>query len=253
LLDKSFEKARPLAPGAGYRSLARRTSSMFQPTLILFVLGALGALGTPAHDIDPLRDELSRLVGESLGDPSPGLALTVIHDGQVVWFQGFGVADRKTRQPITEDTVFGIASISKTVAAWGFLWLVEGGEVTLDEPVLQRIAGWKPRRLREESDGVTLRRLLSHTAGVSLHGVDGVPHGKPIPELLDAILGKSRGFRRVDMAQSPGEGFLYSGGGTRLAQLLFEQLTERNFVTAMQADVVLPLGMTASSTGTISA
>lgn len=204
----------------------------------------------PAFPADSLRQEIRAHVLSRLSSHSaPGLAITVIHDGEVAWFEGLGVADKRKRTPITVDTVFSICSISKSVAAWGFMQLVERGELALDEPVLPRVKGWRPRNRREETDGITLRRLLSHTAGLSVHGVGGVPVGRREPSLISSLLGRAPDSRRLELIQTPGKEYRYSGGGFGLAMLLFEQHTGKKFAESLQENVVLPLQMTSSRFG----
>jgi len=214
------------------------------------VAGPIERGPTPPAEREPtevLREEIRELVLSKLDEhPSPGLAITMIHEGEVVWFEGLGIADRKRKTPVTVDTVFSVCSISKSVAAWELMRQVERGVLSLDAPVVPLVEGWRPRKRQNESDGITLRRLLSHTAGLSVHGVGGVRVGRELPDLLSSLLGRASGSRRVDLIQSPGEAYRYSGGGFGVAQLLYEQTTGRDFAEAIQESVILPLGMTAS-------
>jgi CubicO group peptidase (beta-lactamase class C family) len=106
---------------------------------------------------------------------TPGLAVALVHHGQVVWAAGYGVADRTVGQPVTAATRFQAASLSKPVTAWGVLRLVERGWIGLDEPIVGRLRRWRPPPSPFDADGITVRRLLSHTAGLSVHGYVGQP------------------------------------------------------------------------------
>jgi CubicO group peptidase (beta-lactamase class C family) len=216
------------------------------PILFLLML-ATPTVGENAS-ADDLRKDIRALVEAELSEhPAPGLAITLIVDGEVAWFEGLGFADKRAETPVTVDTIFSVCSISKSVAAWEFMRLVERDALSLDAPVVPLIEDlWEPRKRVEETDGITLRRLLSHTAGLSVHGVGGVPVGRNRASTKSTVLGRALGSRRVDLVQSPGEGYRYSGGGFGVAQLLFETTTGRDFAEAIQEDVILPLGMTSS-------
>src|SRR5262245_44360501 len=95
----------------------------------------------------------------------PGASIALIQRGEVVWAKGYGFGDVAARRPVTPQTVFNIGSISKTVAAWGVMRLVERKELALDEPALRRITRWHLPASEFDANGITVRRLLSHTAG----------------------------------------------------------------------------------------
>jgi CubicO group peptidase (beta-lactamase class C family) len=180
---------------------------------------------------------------------APGLAVALVHHGQVVWAAGHGVADRTTRQPVTPTTRFQAASLSKPVAAWGVLRLIEQGRIGLDEPVVSHLRHWRPPPSPFDADGITVRRLLSHTAGLSVHGYAGQTLDRPLPPIAASLSGEAGGSFPVELLDAPGGRWLYSGGGYSVLQLLVEELTGRPFADVMQAEVLGPLGMTASSVG----
>jgi CubicO group peptidase (beta-lactamase class C family) len=165
----------------------------------------------------------------------------------VVWAAGYGVADPATGQPVTASTRFQAASLSKPVTAWGVLRLVESGRISLDEPVTGRLRRWRPPPSRFDADGVTVRRLLSHTAGLSVHGYIGQTPDRPLPSIAASLSGETGDSFPVELLETPGRRWLYSGGGYSVAQLLVEELTGRPFADHMQTEVLQPLGMTASS------
>jgi CubicO group peptidase (beta-lactamase class C family) len=157
------------------------------------------------------------------------------------------VADRTTGQPVTASTRFQAASLSKPVTAWGVLRLVESGRIGLDELVIGRLRRWRPPPSPLDAKGVTVRRLLSHTAGLSVHGYVGQPFDRPLPSIEASLSGETGDSFPVELLEAPGGGWLYSGGGYSLLQLLVEELTGRPFADYLQAEVLEPLGMTASS------
>ncbi|MBT2620065.1 beta-lactamase family protein [Chryseobacterium sp. ISL-6] len=91
---------------------------------------------------------------------------------------------------------------------------------------------------------VTLRRILSHTAGLSVHGYGGSAEGSPLLSLEESLSGKTkRNGETVHLISEPGTKWDYSGGGYSLAQLLLEEKTNQNFSTYMANNIFLPLGM----------
>ena len=201
---------------------------------------------------DPLDSGLAPAVGDAavraLADSmTPGLAVALVRHGRIAWAAGYGVADQATGEPVTPATRFQAASVSKPVTAWGVLRLVEQGRIDLDEPVVGRLRRWCPPPSPFKSDGITVRRLLSHTAGLSVHGYVGQTLDRPLPAIDASLAGEGGGSFPVELLDAPGRRWLYSGGGYSVLQLLVEELTGRPFADVMQTEVLGPLGMTASS------
>jgi CubicO group peptidase (beta-lactamase class C family) len=178
---------------------------------------------------------------------APGLAVALVHHGRLTWARGLGVADRVTGKPVTARTRFQAASLSKPVTAWGVLRLVEQGRIGLDEPAVGHLRRWRPPPSPFDTEGITVRRLLSHTAGLSVHGYQGQTPEEPLPSIEASLSGEAGGSFPVELLAAPGRGWLYSGGGYSVLQLLVEELTGRPFAAFMRTQVLGPLGMTASS------
>lgn len=176
----------------------------------------------------------------------PGLALARIEEGRVTWLRGLGVANTQTGEPITPDTVFQAASVSKPVTAWAVMQLSERGLLDLDDPVPRLLSRWQFPPSDFDAEAVTVRGLLSHTAGVSVPGYPGLHPAQPIPELPLALAG-GVGCGTVRLEAPPGSGFRYSGGGYAVLQLLVEEVCGRPFGEHVRSDVLEPLGMTRSS------
>jgi CubicO group peptidase (beta-lactamase class C family) len=175
------------------------------------------------------------------------MAMALVHQGRPVWAAGYGVADPRTGEPVTAATRFQAASVSKPVTAWGVLRLAESGRIGLDEPVTGRLRRWRPPPSAFDAEGLTVRRLLSHTAGLSVHGYVGQTADRPPPSILASLSGETGDSFPVELLEAPGRGWLYSGGGYSLLQLLVEELTGRPFADYMRAEVLEPLDMTVSS------
>jgi CubicO group peptidase (beta-lactamase class C family) len=201
---------------------------------------------------DPVRTGLLRAVEGAAQralavSTAPGLAVALVQDGEVVWAAGYGLSDPATGRPVTASTRFQAASLAKPVTAWGVLRLVEAGRIGLDEPIIGHLRRWRPPPSRFDADGLTVRRLLSHTAGLSVHGYVGQRPDRPVPSIVASLAGETGDGFPVELLAAPGRGWLYSGGGYSVAQLLIEELTGRPFADHMRVEVLEPLGMTASS------
>jgi CubicO group peptidase (beta-lactamase class C family) len=179
----------------------------------------------------------------------PGVSVAVINNGAIEWARGYGVAEAGTTNAVTTETLFQAASISKPVAAMGALKLVGDGKLDLDEDVNKRLASWKvPENEFTKEQKVTLRRLLSHSAGMTVHGFRGYATDEPVPTLLQVLNGEKPANSapvRVDVL--PGSRWRYSGGGISVAQLLVMDVTGKSFPQFMQEAVLSKLQMTHST------
>jgi CubicO group peptidase (beta-lactamase class C family) len=179
----------------------------------------------------------------------PGLSIAVIQDGRIVWAKGYGLADVDANKPVTAATLFQAGSISKPVAAMGALTLVEDGKLALDRDINASLKSWKvPSNAFTQKTPVTLEELLSHTAGLTVHGFPGYAAGAPVPtvvQVLDGTPPANTAPVRVDLA--PGTQYRYSGGGYTVAQLAMTDVTGEAFPKFMAEEVLRPVGMTAST------
>jgi CubicO group peptidase (beta-lactamase class C family) len=178
-----------------------------------------------------------------------GLSLAIIEDGKIIKAQGYGFADQSAHTPVTPSTLFQAGSISKSVAALGALRLAEQGRLSLDEDVNAKLRTWKvPENEFTKDEKVTLRRLLSHTAGLTVHGFPGYAAGRPLPSLVQVLDGQRPANTpaiRVDFV--PGSQWRYAGGGYTVMQQLILDVTGQPFPEFMRQTVLQPLGMTRSS------
>lgn len=177
----------------------------------------------------------------------PGASVAVLKNGEVAWARGYGMADSAQGQPVTPDTVFDAASIAKPVTAWGIMNLVEDGLLDLDAPVEGYLTRWHLPPSEFEHDQVTIRRILSHTAGLSTDGDTGVEPGEYVPTLEEALNGAVLGMRALHVAYPPGEDYHYSSVGYTLLEIAVEEVTGEPFAVYMQREILDPLGMVNSS------
>jgi CubicO group peptidase (beta-lactamase class C family) len=155
-------------------------------------------------------------------------------------------------KPVDGDSRFQVASMSKWITAWGVMTLVEAGKLDLDKPVSSYLTRWKLPPSKFDNNGVTVRRLLSHTAGLTDGlGYAGFKPGEPVQSLeasLTRTADASPGHDgQVRVGVEPGTEFMYSGGGYTLLQLLIEEVSGQHFNDYMRATVLAPLGMTRST------
>lgn len=201
------------------------------------------------HTTDPLYVEIEKLGQElTVKNNVPGVAVAVIRDGKIAWIQSIGYADFAIKKPVTSETIFNIGSISKLISAWGFMQLTEKDLVKLDDPVDPLLYRWHLPESEFDKSKVTLRRILSHTAGLSVHGYGRSDQGTPLLSLEESLNGKTkRNGETVHLISEPGTKWDYSGGGFTVAQLLLEEKTNQSFTTYMKNNIFLPLGMKQSS------
>ena len=176
-----------------------------------------------------------------------GAAVGTIENGQLSDIKYLGIESVNTQEPVDSNSLFQVGSVSKPVAAWAAMTLVRDGKLDLDEPVEPYLTRWRIPDSSFDIQQVTLRRLLSHTAGFSLGGYGGFPEGQKLPSLEESLSGNNNGAGDLELFQEPGAGFRYSGGGYTLLQLLIEEISGMSFNDYTQLAVLQPLGMTKSS------
>lgn len=177
----------------------------------------------------------------------PAVSIAFIEDGRVRWARAYGLA--QAGRPATPRTLFQAASISKAVAAAGALRLVDQGKLALDEDVNSRLTGWRvPPAELAGGEAVTLRRLLSHTAGLTVSGFPGYAADKPVPTTVEVLTGgPPANTAAVRLFARPGEKLAYSGGGYTVAQLLMTEAARDEFPPLLKRLVLRPAGMSAST------
>src|SRR5688572_27074372 len=122
----------------------------------------------------------------------PGVSIAVIDSFRIAWARGYGVRETGGTSSITTETLFQAASISKPIAAVAALRLVQKGKLDLDEDVNVKLRSWKvPENAFTLARPVTLRRLLSHGAGLTVHGFRGYTSSAPVPTVLQVLDGHS--------------------------------------------------------------
>jgi CubicO group peptidase (beta-lactamase class C family) len=180
---------------------------------------------------------------------APAVSVAVINNFKVEWAKAYGVKDVETNEPADTETLFQAGSISKSVAAMVALKKVQDGKISLTEDINKTLVSWKlPENEFTTTKKVTLANLLTHTAGLTVHGFPGYAVGTSIPtvpQVLDGVEPTNTAPVRVDM--QPGTKFRYSGGGTTIAQLAIMDIEKKPYPQIAKETVLGPLGMTNST------
>jgi CubicO group peptidase (beta-lactamase class C family) len=238
-----------------------------KPTKLLSVVAVLAACHTPTRTEDP-NEFLRRHVETGLcnavfieGDSTwtieermkhygvPGMSIAIIDDFKIAWTRTYGVMDSTSMRPVTDSTLFQAASISKPVFTMAVLKLAELGALKLDEDVNATLTSWKiPENAYTATEKVTLKRLLGHVAGTTVHGFPGYAPGDPLPTLVNILNGEApANTPPIVVDQTPGSNWRYSGGGYCVAaQVILD--AKGGTIPGHMRDLVLgPLGMSRST------
>ncbi|MGB8536763.1 MAG: serine hydrolase [Acidobacteriaceae bacterium] len=174
----------------------------------------------------------------------PGVSIAVIHRGKIEWARGFGVRSLGG-PPVTADTMFQAGSISKPLAAMAALRMVQEGKLSLDADVNTYLTSWKfPADPVAMGKPITLRELLTHTAGTTVHGFPGYATDEPVPTLPQVLNGeKPANTPAIRSEAAPGANWKYSGGGYTVMQQVLIDTGKEPFPKLMKASVLVPIGM----------
>ena len=188
-----------------------------------------------------------------------GMSVVLIHDGKPAIHRTYGYRIKKKEEKATNQAIYQCASMSKMVSSLGFVTAARRGDVELDQPITEfnktyrdtLLTRWQSKYFTEETStwakDITLRRLLSHTAGLDVHGISAAPW-LPSNEPLESILfGKSLFKDAVKPLHRPGTKYLYSGGGYTVAEAWLEIATGKKFKDYLKQHVLDPLGMEQST------
>jgi len=175
---------------------------------------------------------------------TPGVSIAVVNNYKIEWARGFGVREHGKREPVTENTLFQAASISKPMFALAVMRLVEDGKLNLDEDVNRYLTSWKVPPNGSWQPRITLRQILSHSAGLTVHGFPGYRTTEKLPSLIDILNGSApANTPRIEVNILPGLQARYSGGGTTLAGQAVVDVLGKPFAQIMREVLLDPVGM----------
>jgi len=179
----------------------------------------------------------------------PGISIAVIKDCEIEWVKSYGVMDKESKSPVTKETLFQAGSISKPVAAYGALRLVEQNTIDLNEDINTYLKSWKlPDSEFTKEKKVTLKNLLNHSGGITVHGFLGYSPDLTVPTLVEVLNGTppaNSGAIFVD--KIPEESYRYSGGGYTIIQQMMMDVENKSFPLLMSELVLKPLEMNNST------
>lgn len=200
---------------------------------VCFVL-SLVAASTRADEYETIRETIRQEIAGGL----PSCAVAVAKNGQIVWEEGFGLADRESNRPATPETMYSLASISKPITATGLMLLVERGKVDLDRPINDYLGDVKLTAHVGDAAAATVRRVADHTSGLPLHYqffyVDQPYRRPPMDETIR---------RYGHLVTAPGERFNYANLGYGLLDYVISRTSGQSYVDFMREEVFEPLGL----------
>ncbi|SHG62412.1 serine hydrolase domain-containing protein [Pedobacter caeni] len=178
-----------------------------------------------------------------------GVSVAVIDNYKMVWAKAYGYADKEENRKVTTNTMFEPGSISKSLNAVGILQLAQQGKLDLYQDINQYLLNWKfPYDTVSHGKKITTAQLLSHTAGLGVHGFPGYHRDSPIASVTDILDGRPpSNTEAVRSLTEPGKEVRYSGGGILITQQMLTDLSKQPYEQYMNEHVLGPLGMTNSS------
>jgi len=232
--------------------------------LVIALLFFLPAISQTNPDAIQRRQQVENNLGPEIiyGDTLPklrledqmavynvkGVSIAVIKDYKIDWAKGYGWEDVEEKRPVTTGTRFQAASISKSLNSLGLLLLVQKNKIDLDADINNYLKTWKfPYDSLAKGKKISVRNLLSHSAGLSVHGFRGYEYGDSLPTIVQILNGeKPANSPKIRSMFEPSMKFQYSGGGTTITQLLVTDLTGMRYEDYMKKNVLDPIGMTNS-------
>jgi CubicO group peptidase (beta-lactamase class C family) len=236
-------------------------------TLAFIPCATLGACGQSMTAADSVKERIKAVENNLTGpvriegEPSwtikermehygvKGLSIAVIRHYRIDWAKGYGWADDSAKTPVTTGTLFQAASISKSLNAVGVLKLAQDHKVDLYTDINAYLTSWKfPYDSLAKNKKITIAELLSHTAGLTVHGFPGYQRGSSLPTVPQILDGKApANSPAVRSMAEPGLNSVYSGGGITISQQIVMDVTHQAYAQYMAGQVLGPLGMTSSS------
>jgi CubicO group peptidase (beta-lactamase class C family) len=174
-----------------------------------------------------------------------GLSIAVIDNYKIVWAKAYGWADTAEKRPVTTSTLFQPASVGKSIHAVATMKLVQDGKLDLNRDINNYLRSWKfLYDTTSHGKKVTTLELLSHMAGLSIHGFDGYKWGVPLPGVIQILNGQPPANNEaVRSVFEPGKRFEYSGGGYTISGLMDMDITGQPYAQYIAQTVFKPLGM----------
>jgi CubicO group peptidase (beta-lactamase class C family) len=173
----------------------------------------------------------------------PGVSIAIVENGKIKWAKGYGYANTETGTKVNASTLFQAGSISKPLAALSALKLFENDSLDLNKDVNYYLKKWQiPENKFTETEKVTLEKLLTHTAGMTVHGFPGYQQTDKFPEIIDVLNGNGN-TGKIVVDTIPGSIWRYSGGGYTVMEKVVEDVSGLSLDDYMSKNILLPIGM----------
>ena len=228
-------------------SLPSRLSALFRLLPLLLAAASAAGAATPATppqpDFTPQAREIERLAEQVVRQARiPGLAMAIVQDGKVISLQGYGVVDARTRQAVGTDTVFRVASLSKSFAGTLSAMLVEEGAMAWDTPIANQLPAFQLRDIAG-AQRINLREILSHRVGLAYNTYDrALEADEPYPLLAERL-------SEAPMTCSPGDCYAYQNIAFSLVGDLVFAATGDFYAHQVEKRLFHPLGMYGATFG----
>jgi CubicO group peptidase (beta-lactamase class C family) len=173
----------------------------------------------------------------------PGVSIAVVENGKIKWAKGYGYANTETGTKVDINTLFQAGSISKPLAALSALKLIENDSLELNKDVNYYLKEWQvPESKFTKTEKVTLEKLLTHTAGMTVHGFPGYQQADEFPEIIDVLNGNGN-TAKILVDTIPGSIWRYSGGGYTVMEKVVEDVSGMSLDEYMTKNILIPIGM----------
>jgi CubicO group peptidase (beta-lactamase class C family) len=173
----------------------------------------------------------------------PGVSIAVVENGKIKWAKGYGYANTETGTKVDINTLFQAGSISKPLAALSALKLIENNSLELNKDVNYYLKEWQvPESKFTKTEKVTLEKLLTHTAGMTVHGFPGYQQADEFPEIIDVLNGNGN-TAKILVDTIPGSIWRYSGGGYTVMEKVVEDVSGMSLDEYMTKNILIPIGM----------
>ncbi|MCX6223020.1 MAG: serine hydrolase [Bacteroidia bacterium] len=176
----------------------------------------------------------------------PGVSIALINNGKIEWAKGYGYFSRDRVNKVDTNTLFQAASISKPVVALAALELVENGKLNLDNDINDYLKNWNiPDNKFTDQRKITLRMLLTHTAGIRPGGCDSIYNpDKPLPTIIEILDGRAPAEPAPVVVDTlPGTTWQYANAGFMVIQKAIMDNTDNDFASYMNKHILSKIGM----------
>ena len=211
---------------------------MLKMLIVFFACGAPTAALADVDQADNIRIATDRIMDVMIQEDIPAVSVAVALDGEMVWAEGFGVADRASGRAADKDTAHAVASITKPFTAVAIMMLADEGGLDLDAPVNRYLGERKLVAMIGDADQATIRQLLNHTSGLPYH------HAFFFEDEAQGRLGEDESIRRFGkLVNAPGEFFEYSNFGYGVLEYVIERVSGKSYPAFLEEEIFEPLAL----------